>query len=95
MLAALGVFAVFFLGVVAFIVTSAVRSRRVLRAAGLDPVAAHAQLTARIAQGPLASPIQGLEQRLAELDELRRRGLITAEEHTAARAAALSGPRPT
>ena len=71
------VFGVFFVGVVAFIVVTAVRSRRVLRDAGLDPAAAHAQLAVR----------------LAELDDLHRRGVITAVEHATARTTALNEPR--
>ena len=82
-----------FLLVLGLIVRSALRSRKVLRDAGMDPIAAHAELTARLARGPLATPAPSLEQRLAELDDLRRRGLITPEEHAAARAAALTGPR--
>ncbi|NEK85737.1 SHOCT domain-containing protein [Blastococcus saxobsidens] len=93
MVIAMGVFGVVFLGVVAVIVTTAVRSRRVLRDAGLDPVAAPAQLAARLAQGPLGRPATTLETRLAELDDLRRRGLITPEEHASARRTALSDPR--
>ncbi|TYP89085.1 SHOCT domain-containing protein [Blastococcus xanthinilyticus] len=93
MLIAMGAFGVVFLGALAYIVTTAVRSRRVLRDAGLDPVAAPAQLVARLAQGPLARPATSLEARLAELDDLHRRGLITAAEHAAARARALDPSR--
>ena len=71
--------------------TSAVRSRKVLRDSGLDPLAAHAQIAARLAQGPLATPAKSLEQRLAELDDLHRRGVISDSEHGAARMAALAG----
>jgi cytochrome c-type biogenesis protein CcmH/NrfG len=83
----------FILAVVAFIVTSVLRSRRVLRDSGLDPLAVPAQLAARFAQGRLATPAKTLEQRLSELDDLRARGLISPEEHDAARRAALSAPR--
>src|ERR1700712_1009498 len=84
----LGVFALFFVAVVALIVTTAVRSRKVLRDSGLDPLAAGAQIAARLARGPLATPAQSLEQRLSEVDDLHRRGMITAAEHDAVRAAA-------
>ena len=79
------------LTVAAFVVTGLVRSRRVLRDSGLDPLAAHAQIATRLAQGPLATPAKSLEQRLSELDDLHRRGLISTEEHDAARRAALAG----
>ena len=82
---------VFILTVAAFVVTGLVRSRRVLRDSGLDPLAAPAQVAARLARGPLATPAKSLEQRLAELDDLHRRGLISTGEHEAARRAALAG----
>ena len=85
----LGVFALFFVAVVALIVTTALRSRRVLRENGLDPLAAGAQLAARLSRGPLATPPQTLAQRLSELDDLHRRGMITEGEYSAARTAAL------
>src|SRR3978361_1466473 len=78
-----------FVLVVTFIVTTAIRSRRVLRANGLDPLAAGAQIAARMSRGPLATPAQSLEQRLSELDDLHRRGVITDAEYEAARTAAL------
>jgi len=71
------------------VVISAVRSRKVLRDSGLDPMTAHAGLAARIAQGPLAQRPRTLEERLGELDDLHRRGTITDAEHAAARKAAL------
>jgi hypothetical protein len=89
-LIAFGVVATFILVVFVMVVLSAVRSRRVLRDSGLDPLAAHAQIAARLANGPLATQGKTLEQRLAELDDLHRRGVITAAEHGAARTAALS-----
>ena len=90
---ALLIFVVVFIIAVAFGVTSAVRSRKVLRDAGLDPMAAQAELAARLARGPLAGPAKSLEQRLIELDDLHRRGLITDAEHGAARSAALNEGR--
>jgi hypothetical protein len=87
------VVAVLIVAIVGLGVTIALRSRRVLRDSGLDPLAAGAQMVARISRGPLATPAQSLEQRLSELDDLHRRGLITAAEHDAARTAALGGRR--
>ena len=71
-------------------VISFARSRRVLRDSGLDPLTARAQIAARVARGPLAAPAQSLEQRLSELDDLHRRGMITEAEYSAARTAALA-----
>jgi len=87
---AFAVVALIILAVVVLIVRSAIRSRQVLRDSGLDPLAAHAQIAARIATGPLGTPAKSLEQRLTEVDDLRRRGLITEAEHGEARRAALT-----
>ena len=84
-----GVVATFIVVVLVMGVVSAVRSRKVLRDAGLDPLAAHAQIAARLAHGPLGAQEKSLEQRLAELDDLHRRGVISSTEHEAARAEAL------
>jgi hypothetical protein len=87
---AFAIFGVFFVVVLAFGATTAVRSRKVLRDNGLDPLAAQAQIAVRLAQGPLGTPVKSLEQRLTELDDLHRRGLISNEEHAAARRTALT-----
>ena len=88
---AIAVVAVLFLAVVIMIGISIARSRRVLRDSGLDPLTARAQIAARLSHGPLATPAKSLEQRLSELDDLRRRGMITESEHRTARTAALGG----
>ncbi|HVQ87533.1 MAG TPA: SHOCT domain-containing protein [Actinomycetes bacterium] len=86
------VFAVLFVAVVVFIVVSATRSRAALKAGGLDPLAAEAQLAVQAAHSGLLAPAQSLEQRLAELDDLQARGVITADEQQAARAQLLASP---
>ena len=63
------------------------RSHRAAKRAGLDPFASEAQV---IAQAISGSPIT-LEKRLAQLDDLHRRGVISGEEHRTARGRALSG----
>ncbi|MBF4613889.1 SHOCT domain-containing protein [Curtobacterium sp. VKM Ac-1376] len=45
----------------------------------------------RALQSRTLAPDRPLEQRLAELDDLHARGVISDEEHRAARAAALGG----
>ena len=92
-LIAFGVVALFMAGVFVLVVVGAVRSRRVLRESGLDPLAAAAQIAARFVDGRLGSTGRSLEQRLAELDDVHRRGVITAAEHGAARSAALTDDR--
>ena len=63
------------------------RSARAARRAGIDPFTTPAQLVAQALSGSGSS----LEQRLAELDDLHRRGVISGDEHRAARAKALGG----
>jgi len=69
----------------------ATRNARALKRAGVDPFAAGADLVGKLAHSELLAPAETLEARLVELDDLRQRGLISAEEHAAARAKALGG----
>ena len=70
-----------------FVAYAATRSARAARRAGIDPFTSEAQLLAQAISGHGRS----VEQRLAELDDLHRRGVISSEEHRAARARALEG----
>ena len=72
------------LGVV-FVIYGMVRSARAARSAGIDPFTSEAQLLAQARSGR-STPI---EQRLRELDDLHRRGIISDDEHSAARSRAL------
>jgi len=70
----------------------------VLRKGGLNPMVAKEQLEVRLAQSlrNAATPTSGqpprtIEQRLAELDDLSARGVITAEELAAGRAKVIGG----
>ena len=51
-----------------------------------------AELVARAMDSELLAPRPSLEARLAELDDLHARGVITADEHAKARAEVLAGP---
>lgn len=55
------------------------RNGRVLRQAGIDPTTAGAQLAVRMIRGQPAAP--SASSRLAELSDLRDRGIITPEEY--------------
>lgn len=81
---------VLFVLVVLFIVISSVKNWRALKKAGVDPLAAHGQLAGQLANSELLAGKQSTEDRLRELDDLRARGVISDEEHRAARAAALT-----
>ena len=61
------------------------------RELGHDPLTMQTELAARAMDSGLLAPQKSLEARLAELDDLRARGVITAEEHAKARADALAG----
>jgi hypothetical protein len=84
------VFVFLFIGVVFVITMSVARSRKALEGAGLDPLAADAQLAARAADSRLLAPARTIEDRLRELDDLHSRGVISDDEHATARAKALA-----
>jgi hypothetical protein len=86
-----GIVAVLFLVLfVALAVNGAVLARRrnhVLRAAGLDPALTGAeQLAVSRVRDQQAGTVRGVEERLAEVDDLLRREVISAQEHATARA---------
>jgi hypothetical protein len=69
-----------------------VRNRQVLRKAGIDPGTVGSQLAVRYLSGqPGRSPVRSASDRLAELTDLRDRGLITAEEYANRRAQIIAG----
>ena len=91
-LVAFALVALVVLGGMVLVVVVALRNRKVLKDAGLDPLTAEAQLAVRFAHSGLLSPAASpatLEQRLAELADLHARGVISDEELAAARAKAL------
>jgi len=63
-----------------------VRNRRVLREAGIDPGTVGSQLAVRYLSGQGRPVGRSASDRLAELTDLRDRGLITATEYDARRA---------
>lgn len=69
-----------------------VRNRQVLREAGIDPGTVGSQLAVRYLSGQTSrSAVRSASDRLAELTDLRDRGLITPEEYQARRARILDG----
>jgi hypothetical protein len=75
-----------------FTVYAVIRNRNALKQAGFDPITAQVQLASRVMSSELLTPQKTLEQRLAELDDLHTRGVISDAEHTRARAQALASP---
>lgn len=78
------------LGFVAIIVTIVVRSTRMAKR-GQNPFTLQEDLAYQAMQSQTLAPAKSLEQRLAELDDLHARGVISDEEHRKARGEALGG----
>ncbi|QCR42371.1 hypothetical protein C1N91_01245 [Curtobacterium sp. SGAir0471] len=76
------------LGIVAVVVLTVYRSRRMV-ARGQNPLTVAEDLAHRAMHAPVLGPTSTREQRLAELDDLHRRRVITDDEHRTARAEAL------
>jgi hypothetical protein len=89
--------ALFVIGGIAAI-GSAIWRFSVLRSGGLNPFVAREQLEAKLNQtltppppAPPAPPPLSIEQRLAELEDLHSRGVISSEELAAGRAKIIAG----
>jgi hypothetical protein len=74
-------------GTIIFVIVKNVQKAREL---GHDPFTMETELAAKAIDSSLLSPGQTIESRLAELDGLRTRGIITEAEYTKARAEAIS-----
>lgn len=86
----LGIFIIVFMAMIGFMVFIWIRNYRASKRAGLDPFALQTELAARAANSQLLAPKQTREQKLAELDDLLARNVITRNEYTAARLKALT-----
>ncbi|CAI9386682.1 SHOCT domain-containing protein [Microbacterium sp. T2.11-28] len=94
----IGLFVVLFIGAAIFSAVVGIRKYRILRDAGTDPFTVDAAVAAKVLRSdvlrgsdePATAP-RSIEERLAELDGLLARGVITADEHREARAAVLRG----
>jgi len=71
-----------------FVGYSMVRGARAARRSGIDPFTPESVILAQAISGDSPKP---LEHRLRELDDLHRRGVISADEHRVARTKALAG----
>jgi cytochrome c-type biogenesis protein CcmH/NrfG len=78
------------LGTIAVIVLAVYRSTRMANR-GQNPLTLTEDLAFQATQSATLAPVKSLEQRLAELDDLHARGVISDDEHRAARADALRG----
>jgi len=87
-----GLFVLFFLAVVVAVVRTSGKRKQALLEAGLNPhltgeeqIAAAHRARSASAPVPAVPPARGVEERLAELDDLLRREKITSDEHARAR----------
>jgi hypothetical protein len=85
-----GFFGFMFVAVFGTIVFVIVKNVQKARALGHDPFTMETELAAKAIDSSLLSPAQTIESRLAELDGLRSRGIITEPEYAKARAEAIS-----
>lgn len=76
------------IGIVTMIVVTVYRAKR-MTDRGQNPLTVQEDIAYQAMQSRTLAPEQSLEQRLAELDDLHRRGVISDDEHRAARAEAL------
>lgn len=82
-------FAVLFIAVLIFIIVVATRNYRAAKKSGMDPFTMETDLMARAANSALLAPKKNLEEKLLELDDLHKRGIITRDEFLQARRDAL------
>jgi hypothetical protein len=78
----------FVIAVLAIVGVAVYRSVRMAKR-GQNPFTIEEDLVHSATKSRILAPTATLEQRLAELDDLHRRGVISDEEHRAARADAL------
>jgi cytochrome c-type biogenesis protein CcmH/NrfG len=78
------------LGIIAVVVLAVYRGTRMAKR-GQNPLTLQEDLAFQAGKSATLAPVQTLERRLAELDDLHARGVISDEEHRSARAEALRG----
>lgn len=87
---AFGLIVVMMIGTFAFQAFVFLRNHRAARESGHDIFTLPTDLATSALNSELLAGERSIEQRLAELDDLRSRGGISDEEHAAARAAVLA-----
>lgn len=80
----------FFAAVITFMVIAITRNAKRARELGHDPLTMETELAARAIDSSLLAPKPTIEARLAQLDDLLARGVITVDEYATARAEAIS-----
>ena len=85
------VFLIFFLCVVGLIIFFWAKTYQGAQKQGVDPLTVPGQIAGRLATSDLLATKKSVEARLLELDDLHARGVISDEEHRAARSRVLGG----
>lgn len=75
----------------AFTIFVAIRNFMAAKKAGYDPFTLQTDLTTTAMKSGMMSPTKSIESRLAEVDDLHERGVISDAEHAEARASILKG----
>ena len=73
-----------------FVIYAGVKNWRAMKAKGINPITAQAEITARMATGKLFEG-PSIEDKLREIDDLHSRGLISDDEHREGRKRVLGG----
>ena len=89
---AFGIVFALVLAVFALSIVLAIVNAQKVRRAGHNPATLETDLAVRALDSEALAPRRSKEDQLRELDDLRARGVITAEEHGTARADVLSAP---
>ena len=85
-----GLVLAFIVAVFVLVAVSMVRNARRLRSAGIDPLAAQAEMMVGLHRSRFFARARSLEERLSEVDRLYAAGKISGEEHQRARSALLA-----
>jgi hypothetical protein len=81
----MGIFVVVFIGIVVFSIYVWIRNYKASKNAGMNILTLETDLATRAANSQMFAPRQSREQKLAELEGLLARGVITRDEYTQAR----------
>lgn len=80
-----------FIGLVfVFVIYAGVKNWKAMRAKGINPITAQAEITARLATGKIMEG-PSIEDKLREIDDLHARGVISDAEHQEGRKRVLGG----
>lgn len=85
-----GIFFVVFIGILVFSAFVWVRNYKATKNAGMDIFTLETDLATRAAKSQMLAPKKSVEEKLAELESLLSRGIITRDEYTQARLKALT-----